>query len=599
MSGYKWQDIPIGRWRPTTGFWADRLTTARQVTLPHIVKKLDDEGRIRNFARASNRLPGGFEGTYRFNDSDVYKTLESIGYHLALEPDASLEAEADAIIEVISAAQDSDGYLFTSYQLNAPDERWTDMNSHEMYCGGHLMEAAVAYYQATGKPQLLEVAKRLFQHYASTFGPGKRHWVDGHEEIGLALVRMAELTGNDEFRDFVRWHLEERGRGYGQGPVWDLPEFGPRYSQDHLPVREIREAEGHSVRAMYLYSAMTDIAALDGDEDYAQAMLRVWENLVSRRMYVTGGIGAVGEYEGFGPDYFLPNTQAYCETCASIGMVLWNDRLNRLFQDSRYADLIELELYNGILAGISLGGDRFFYDNPLESDGQVHRSDWFDCSCCPTGLARFIPALGRYAYATGPGELVVNQFLGGHAVLEVDGHKVEVQQDTQYPWQGLVRLTLGLDDRAEFRLLIRNPKWARQTSIKLNGQTLPNVPVQKGYFAIDRTFVSGDTITVSWPMPVERVHMPHEVEADRGAAALKRGPVIYCVEEADNNDISSLTIEPNAQLTVEHQPEFLGGVTTISIANPSHHSIYKAVPYYAWDHRTPGRMKVFIPESQT
>jgi DUF1680 family protein len=594
--GYRWRDLAVGRWHPTQGFWADRLETARRVTLPHVLQQLEEHGRLRNFARAAGQLEGEFEGHYSFDDSDVYKALEGIGYHLAMAPDPALEARADAIIDLIAAAQMPDGYLFTWHQLKHPDKRWTDMNSHEMYCGGHLFEGAVAYHEATGKRQLLDVARRLADHYRATFGPDRRHWVDGHEEVGLALVRLADATGDPGYREFAHWHLEERGHGHGHGHVWDLPRFGARYSQDHIPVGDIREAEGHAVRAMYLYSAMTDMAALDGEASYAHAMEQVWHNIVERKLYVTGGIGAVGEYEGFGPDYYLPNENAYCETCAAIGMVFWNHRMNLFTGDARYADLVELELYNGALAGISLTGDRFFYGNPLASNGKVHRSAWFGCSCCPTGVVRFIPQVGRYTYATGPQELAVNQFMAGRADVSVDGRPIRLWQETRYPWVGDVTLSLEMDGAQDFRLLIRKPGWARSCTVTVNGSVIPEPAVERGYLVVARRFQSGDQIRVRLPMPVERVTMPAAVEADRGQLALKRGPVVYCFEETDNaGALDDLRVAPDAVFVTEHQPDVLGGVTTVGVRNPSGGPMPLAVPYYAWDHREAGRMRVFVP----
>jgi DUF1680 family protein len=594
-SGYPLSAPAIDAVEVTGGFWGDWLHTYRTVTLPHILRRLDSEGRIRNFQHAAGDLPGGFEGTYRFNDSDVYKTLEGMAYSLAVHPDPALLRQGHAIIDAIRRAQAEDGYLFTHVQLAAPESRWTDMNSHEMYCGGHLIEAAVAWHQATGESVLLDVARRLADHYLATFGPGRRHWVDGHEEVGLALTRLAQETGDRRYLEFAYWHLEERGHGHGRGSTWDLPGFGAVYSQDHVPVRDIREAEGHAVRAMYLYSAMTDQVAVGSREEYRTALMAAWDSVVGRKMYITGGIGAVGDYEGFGPDYFLPHREAYCETCAAVAMVYWNHRLNQLTGEARYADLVELELFNGVLAGLSLSGDRFFYDNPLASDGSHHRQPWHDCACCPSNLARFMPRVGHYAYLAGPEGLYVNQFMSVTARLEWQGVALRIAQETRYPWDGATTVSLpdGLPEGAS--LLVRMPAWARSVSLQVNGSPRHGIRAEAGYLKLPGPLPAGTAVEVSWPLPVERVYEPPAVEASRGKTALKRGPLVYCFEAADNpTGVGAIRLEPESVVVAETGPTALGGLIRLrALSTGSPDAI--AIPYYAWDNREPGPMTVWIP----
>lgn len=593
--GYPWQELQVEAFRPASGFWAERLSVFRAVTLPHVLKTLDDEGRLRNFDRAAGILEGGFEGHYRFDDSDVYKTLEGVAYVLAAVPDPDLEEAADRIIARIARAQMPDGYLFTWYQLKDPDARWTDMDSHEMYCGGHLMEAAAAYYHATGKTELLDVAIRLGHHYEDTFGPGRRHWVDGHEEVGLGLLRLAQATGDKSFADFAHWHIEERGHGHGRGAIWENPGFGARYAQDHIPVRAIQEAEGHSVRAMYLYAAMTDLVAMEVEPAYRPALDRAWDNIVHRKMYVTGGIGAVGSYEGFGPDYFLPNQEAYCETCAAIGMVFWNHRMNLLTGDARYADIVEQELYNGVLAGISLSGDRFFYVNPLESDGGHLRQPWFACACCPSNVARFLPGIARYFQAMADDGPVINQFVSGEARHEWAGRRLRIVQVTGYPFGGAVRLTLHPESPTAFSLRIRKPAWAASFSVKVNGEQVLAPVLDRGYLVLSRTFRPGDEVEVSFPFEARRLYADPRVEADRDRVALAAGPLVYCAEEADNPG-GLVHLAAADALSYDFDPDLLSGLPVIR-AGQEDGAARTFVPYFAWGNRRPGWMTVWIPET--
>lgn len=581
------------------GFWRDRLEVNRTVTVPACLSWCDSTGRVENFARLADGSAEGFTGDYGFNDSDVYKTLEAAAYTLGDHPDPALERRCDAIIEAIARAQASDGYLFTRTMLDAPARRWTDMNSHEMYCGGHLFEAAVAYAEATGKRRLLDVAIRLADHYLETFGPGKRHWVDGHEEVGLALARLQRYTGSQPYLDFAAWHLEERGRGHGRGHVWDLPGFGAAYSQDRVPVRALADAEGHAVRAMYLFSAMTDVALAGMDDGYPEVLRGLWDSVARRKMYVTGGIGAAGDIEGFGPDYVLPNRTAYCETCAAIGLILWNVRMGVLDPDSRYADVVELALYNAFLAGVSLSGDRFFYGNPLETDGTYHRSEWFSCSCCPPNLARLMASLGGLIYAVGEESVVVQQFIASRATVAIGGASVTITQDTGLPWSGWSRLCVEVDRPVLMDLTIRVPGWARSFDLEHTDgtgvTTHPSYRLDRGYLHLRRSYSSGDTVTIRFPLSVEVLRDDPRVATNAGRVALRRGPVVYCAEEVDQTEgWESARWTAELRPFAEWQPDLLGGLMVVRGVGESGAHVTQ-VPYYAWDNRASGKMSVWLP----
>ena len=408
-------------------FWSPRLAKHTSATLPVCIDQIENQtGRMQNFENAA-RGTGKHSGIF-FDDSDVYKALEGIAYSLINNPDPELEKKADEWIDKIAAAQQPDGYINTFYTLTGQDKRWNNMDKHEMYCAGHMMEAAVAYYQATGKRKLLDVSIRMADHMMELFGPGKRHWVPGHEEIELALVKIYRTTGQEKYLDFANWLLEERGHGHGS--MGGEGKWDPAYYQDVIPVRELTDISGHAVRCMYLYCGMADVAALKKDTAYVEALNRLWDDVVLRNMYVTGGIGSSRHNEGFTEDYDLPNLDAYCETCASVGMVYWNQRMNQFTGDSKYIDVLERSMYNGALAGVSLAGDRFFYVNPLESNGDHHRQAWYGCACCPSQISRFLPSIGNYIYGTSDKALWVNLFIGNTTEVTIDGKKVVMKQET-------------------------------------------------------------------------------------------------------------------------------------------------------------------------
>src|SRR5699024_4031466 len=411
-------------------------------------------------------------------------------------PDTVLEKKADNIIDKIAAAQQKDGYLLCYFILQNQDQRWSDMDKHEMYCGGHLIEAAVAYYKATGKRKLLEVACKLADHYDDMFGPEKKHWVPGHEEIELALIKLYRETNEDKYWKLAYWLLEERGYGYGQGAIWNREDWGPKYCQDDKPIRELTDASGHAVRAMYLYAAVADVAKVANDRGYIAALDRLWESVVHRNMYITGGIGPSKHNEGFTKDYDLPNDTAYCETCASVGMIYWNHRMNLLHGDSKYADIVERAMYNGVLSGISLSGDKFFYENPLSSDGNHRRVEWFNTSCCPTQLSRFIPSIGDYIYVISEGEVWVKLYIQSRSVISIGNKQVILQQKSNYPWDGQIELTLESEEDIDLALNLRLPGWCKNAEIKVNDQPKKYSINEKGYIRLSETWKSGDSITI-------------------------------------------------------------------------------------------------------
>jgi DUF1680 family protein len=579
-------------------FWAPRVKAHKEATLKACIEQCEKTGRISNFDKAAGLMEGEFEGIF-FNDSDVYKVLEGVAYSLMSHPDPELERKADEIIDKIAAAQQEDGYLFCYFTLKDQDKKWTDMDKHEMYCGGHMIEAAVAYKQATGKGKFLDVACRVADHFDATFGPGKRHWVPGHEEIELALVKLYRETKEERYWKLALWLLEERGHGHGVGGIWDRADWGPVYCQDDKPVREMSDVGGHAVRATYLYTAMADVAAMTGDKGYMDALDRLWDSVVQRNMYITGGIGPSKHNEGFTEDYDMPNDTAYCETCASVGMVLWNHRMNLLHGDAKYADVVERAMYNGSLSGVSLSGDKFFYVNPLLSDGTHHRVEWFNCSCCPTQIARFIPSIGDYVYAVSDEGVYVNLYIQGTGHIRVKEGGVKLTQTTNYPWEGAVHITLSPLSVTRFEVNLRYPGWCQSAALKVNGVSVEDYTVSKGYIKLIRDWKPGDSITVEFDMPVERRYAHPKVAANAGKVALQRGPLVYCLEKADNPfDLKNFMLSVGAKFVTEHVADLLDGVTIIKGLGETKDEQFVAVPYYAWDNREPGEMEVWLREKQ-
>lgn len=573
----------------TDQFWSPRLLKHREATLPVCIDQIENQtGRMRNFERAAQGR-GEHSGIF-FDDSDVYKALEGMAYALANHRDAKLEAKTDEWIDKIAAAQRPDGYINTFYTLTGLDNRWTNMDKHEMYCAGHMIEAGVAYYQATGKRKLLDVGRRMADHMMTFFGTGKAHWVPGHEEIELALVKLYEVTKEKKYLDFAHFLLEQRGRGYGSTGV--ARQWNAEYYQDEMPVREMSVIKGHAVRAMYLYCGMSDVAALKHDTGYVSAMHRLWSNVTERKMYITGGIGSSAQNEGFTADFDLPNKEAYCETCASVGMVYWNQRMNQFTGNGRYIDILERCMYNGALAGVSLSGDRFFYVNPLESDGNHHRQAWYGCACCPSQISRFLPSIGNYIYGVSDDALWVNLFIGNETEVKLDGATVKLTLTTLYPWQGEVSLSITSDQPLTRDLRVRIPGWCKTYSATVNRRKLSEEP-REGYLCIACKGSKRADVKLQLDMPVEMVQADPRVKQDVGKRALQRGPLVYCMEETDNAPTyAKATLNAQTRFTAKHRKDLLGGVTEITAGNGS--DTYRFVPYYAWDNREAGRMKVWI-----
>jgi DUF1680 family protein len=595
--------VPFPDVHITDSFWNRRLHTDRRVTVEANLHQCEITGRIKNLAIAGKLASGRFQGQ-RYNDSDLYKVIEGIAYTLAGHRDADLEKRTDAIIEIIAAAQQPDGYLNSYYTLVKPQERWKNIqHGHELYSSGHLIEAAVAYYQATGKRRLLDVAVKLADHIGSVFGPGKRQETSGHEEIELGLVKLYRATGNPRYLDQARFFIDVRGHA-------DRRRLFGDYAQDHKPVREQTEVVGHAVRAMYLYCGMADVAALTGDTGLRTALERIWHDVVDRKTYLTGGIGPSARNEGFTVPYDLPNDTAYAETCAAIGMALWNHRMFLMEGDGKYADVLEREVYNGLLSGVSLSGDRFFYVNPLGSKGNHHRVPWFDTSCCPTNIVRYIPGMGERVYAVRGNSLWTVLYMGNTATVSLPGGKVKLVQETNYPWGEDVKITVHPEKPFAFDLKLRIPGWCRRApSLSVNGQAFKDMLSAKGYVTITRTWQPGDVVRLHLPMPVERVYADPHVKADVGRVALQRGPVVYCLEGVDNRgQVRNLVLPRNAKLTATFEKDLLGGVEVVrgealAVTRAKDEKLattpvpFQAVPYSVWDNRGPGQMVVWLPES--
>ncbi|WP_290798002.1 glycoside hydrolase family 127 protein [Flavihumibacter sp. UBA7668] len=608
----------------TDNFWKGRMEAVANGTLDACVLYTENKtGRIRNFEKAAIGN-GEHEGIY-YDDSDVYKAIEAMAYSLKNHPDAEIEKKADDWIRKIAAAQLPDGYLNTYYQLTGLDKRWLDMERHEDYCAGHLIEAGIAYYNTTGKRVLLDVAIRFADHIDSTFRMADRPWVSGHQEIELALMRLYHHTGQRRYLDLAQWFLEQRGRGYGKGKIWEEWK-DPDYCQDGIPVKEQKEITGHAVRAMYMYTGAADVAAVTRDSGYMNAMHRIWEDVVYRNMYITGGIGAQGTNEGFGKDYDLPNETAYCETCASVGMVFWNQRMNMLTGDSKYMDVLERSLYNAALDGLSLQGDRFFYGNPLASSGNHQRSEWFGTACCPSNIARLVASLGNYIYSSSEDAVWVNLYIGSEVKIPVKKQSLGLSMQTEFPWKGTTTITVTESGRLPVSVRLRIPGWlsapvpgdlyryeegagTSSFEVLVNGQPV-KFAEENGYAVLVRKWKKGDRIEIKTPMEVKRVisHSGLKQNADR--VALQYGPLVYCVEGADNaNKAMNFVLPASSKFSVQYEAGKLGGINTIGFdANvfdvdaegqsiSTVHKTITAIPYFVWNNRGKGEMQIWLPTS--
>jgi len=629
--GYPINPVPFTSVKVTPGtFWGQRLEASRKVTIPLALSKCEETGRYTNFSNAALHMKDASKvfdvKGYSFDDTDPYKTIEGASYILQTYPDKKLVAYIDSVLDVIASAQEPDGYLYTSRTQNpqkphewAGDKRWTKEEdlSHELYNLGHMVEGAIAHYQATGSRKFLDIAIRYADCVCKEVGPnpGQACVVPGHQVAEMALAKLYLVTGNKKYLDEAKFFLDYRGK---TTIVHD-------YSQAHKPVIEQDEAVGHAVRAAYMYAGMADVAALTGDENYIKAIDAIWNNIVSKKLYITGGIGATSNGEAFGKNYELPNMSAYCETCAAIGNVYVNYRLFLLHGESKYYDVLERTLYNGLISGVSLEGNGFFYPNPLESMGQHQRQAWFGCACCPSNICRFIPSLPGYIYAVKDRNVYVNLFLSNKSTLNVAGKKVSLSQTTEYPWNGDIAVNVDQNAAGQFALKIRIPGWVRNQvvpsnlyqytdgkrlgyTIKVNGQTVSASVTDDGYYTINRKWKKGDKIQIHFDMEPRTVRANNKVEADRGMVSIERGPLVYCAEHPDNNfDIMGALVNQNPQFVLGKGE--IAGTPILTLTTDAQtldfnkegkletndHSL-TLIPYYAWCHRGSGKMRVWLPQ---
>jgi DUF1680 family protein len=618
--------VPFTEVRLTDSFWRPRLETNRTVTIPHLLGQNEETGRVDNFRKAAGLMEGKYEGR-RFNDTDLYKIIEAASYALAQDYDPALDAELDELIALIAAAQQEDGYLFPARTIDpgspAPgvgSERWIHeaAGSHELYNAGHLIEAAVAHHRATGKRSLLDVATRFADLIDRDFGPDARRDVPGHEEIEVALVELSELSGERRYLELAKFFIDERGREHDGEPYAEGTNFAiyndRAYKQDHLPVIEQKKASGHAVRATYLYTGMADVAARTEAPGYRESLESIWKDVVSTKLYLTGGIGSRGTFESFGEDFELPNRTAYTETCAAIGNDLWNHRMFLASGEARFLDVMERILYNGTLSGVSASGDRFFYTNPLESGGGVERSAYFEVACCPANVARLLARLPGMIYAQRGDEIFVNLYVGSETEIELESGRVRVEQETLYPWESLVRLEVAPDEPLPIAVHLRIPGWARgepvpgdlyrfadeenaTPSLRVNGESVALRPAQ-GFATVKRVFRPGDVVELVLPMPARRIRSHPSVAGNQGRLALQRGPLVYALEGIDNGGkVLDLILPVSGEIETIPRSDLLGGVVVLSgrAFRSGTEARFIAVPYFAWANRGPGEMAVWIP----
>lgn len=619
--------VAAGAVRLSDDYWEPRRRVNREVTLPFQYHQLEASGVLDNFRRAAGKVDAPFRGRW-FADSDLYKWLEAAAWALAAGPDPELERLVDAGITEIEDTQEPDGYLATYYMVERRSQRWTELPvTHELYCAGHLIQAAVAHHRATGSRRLLDVAVRLADHICEIFGPqedGKRPGTDGHPEIEMALVELARDTEDTKYLHQAKFFVDVRGHGLlGTRQHHQIHGLrgGREYQQDHKPFRDQHEIVGHAVRAVYLNAGATDLWAETGDQDLLQALERLWNNMTMRKMYVTGGIGSRYDHESFGKDYELPNARAYAETCAAIGSVMWNWRMLAIDGDARYADLIEHTLYNAVLPGLSLDGQSYFYQNPLADDGEHRRQPWFGVACCPPNIARLLSSLPGYFYSTSEDGVWVHLYADSTAEeIQVDGGRtIQLKQRTEYPWDG--DITVEVEGEGDFALRLRIPSWCEEgCEIAVNGETFTEDAPAGIYAEIRRTWQPGDTVRLILPMPVRRVESHPYVPENVGRVALMRGPVLYCLEQVDNPDLDvrDVILPDEATFSVRFNPELLGGVAVLStkadVIGPDdgwNDRLYRtvhprtekpqarttdltAVPYCGWANREAGAMRIWI-----
>ena len=621
--GYPIDPVPFTSVKVTDNFWGQRLQASREVTIPLAFSKCEETGRYENFVKAAHPSDTYKVEGFSFDDTDVYKTIEGASYSLQTYPDKKLQKYIDSVLVIVAGAQEPDGYLYTARTMNpkhphnwAGKERWVAVEnlSHEFYNLGHMIEGAVAHYQATGKRNFLDIAIKYADCVCREIGngPQQKKYVPGHQIAEMALVKLYMVTGDKKYLDQAKFFLDTRG----------YTSRKDTYSQAHKPVVEQDEAVGHAVRAVYMYSGMADVAAITGDSSYIKAIDKIWDNIVSKKIYITGGIGAHHAGEAFGNNYELPNLSAYCETCAAIGNVYMNYRLFLLHGDAKYFDVLERTLYNGLISGVSLDGGSFFYPNPLSSNGKYSRKPWFGCACCPSNVSRFIPSLPGYVYAVKNDQVYVNLYLSNKAELKVDKKKILLEQETGYPWNGDIRLKITQGNQ-DFTMKLRIPGWVRGNvlpsdlysyadnqkpayQVSVNGQTVES-DVNDGYLSIARKWKKGDVVEVHFDMIPRIVKANPKVEADHGRVAVERGPIVYCAEWPDNRfNVHSILLNQHPQFKVTDKPELLYGIRQIT-TDAQALSYDKAgklvtkdveltlIPYYAWAHRGEGDMEVWLP----
>ena len=620
--GYPIDPVPFTSVKVTDNFWGQRLQASREVTIPLAFSKCEETGRYENFVKAAHPSDTYKVEGFSFDDTDVYKTIEGASYSLQTYPDKKLQKYIDSVLVIVAGAQEPDGYLYTARTMNpkhphnwAGKERWVAVEnlSHEFYNLGHMIEGAVAHYQATGKRNFLDIAIKYADCVCREIGngPQQKKYVPGHQIAEMALVKLYMATGDKKYLDQAKFFLDTRG----------YTSRKDTYSQAHKPVVEQDEAVGHAVRAVYMYSGMADVAAITGDSSYIKAIDKIWDNIVSKKIYITGGIGAHHAGEAFGNNYELPNLSAYCETCAAIGNVYMNYRLFLLHGDAKYFDVLERTLYNGLISGVSLDGGSFFYPNPLSSNGKYSRKPWFGCACCPSNVSRFIPSLPGYVYAVKNDQVYVNLYLSNKAELKVDKKKILLEQETGYPWNGDIRLKITQGNQ-DFTMKLRIPGWVRGNvlpgdlysyadnqkpayQVSVNGQTVES-DVNDGYLSIARKWKKGDVVEVHFDMIPRIVKANPKVEADHGRVAVERGPIVYCAEWPDNRfNVHSILLNQHPQFKVTDKPELLYGIRQIT-TDAQALSYDKAgklvtkdveltlIPYYAWAHRGEGDMEVWL-----
>lgn len=621
---YPISPVPFTSVKVTDAFWGQRLKANREVTIPLAFSKCEETGRYKNFEMAAHPSESNKVEGFTFDDTDVYKTIEGASYSMQTYPDKKLDKYIDSVLTIVKKAQEPDGYLYTFRTMNpkhthewAGTKRWEKEEdlSHELYNLGHMVEGAIAHYQATGKRNFLDIAIKYADCAVREVGdkPGQTMVVPGHQIAEMAMSKLYVLTGNVKYLNFAKLLLDKRGHTH----------FKSEYSQSHKPVLEQDEAVGHAVRAAYMYSGMADVAALTGDKEYVNAIDHIWENIVNKKLYITGGIGATGNGEAFGQNYELPNMSAYCETCAAIGNVYLNYRLFLLHGEAKYYDVLERSLYNGLISGVSLEGGGFFYPNPLESIGQHQRQPWFGCACCPSNICRFIPSVPGYIYAVHDNDLFVNLFMSNHSTLNVNGKTIALKQTTNYPWSGDINMEVSPKGKQNFTLKIRVPGWVQGEvvpgnlysysdkktlgyTVKVNGIAVTS-KIEKGYFNINRTWKKGDKVEVHFDMEPRTVKANSKVEADYGKIAVERGPVVYCAEWPDNDfNIFSIILNKKPTFKVESKKDLLYGINTIQTdAQSLNYDLQgkletkdvklNMIPYYAWSHRGSGDMAVWLP----